>query len=145
MTGVAIFTAVSLGVLLREKPLKNKTRAQQNFPTLFFFYSIIIAIYLSTWFQKSKNFLPNPRWIFEIDENYYSFFFFFIENDISRKYRATLFVNILLSYISCLTEISNVSKEKTETAKRTANISRRVAGRYAHGFCRPRPSRNTKY
>jgi len=41
-------------------------------------------------------------------------------------------------------EISNGSKEKTETAKRTANISHRAAGRYAHGFCRPHPSRNIK-
>lgn len=55
-----------------------------------------------------------------------------------------LFVNILLSYISYLTEISNVSKEKSETAKRTVNISHRDARRYAHGFCRSHPSRNTK-
>lgn len=58
-----------------------------------------------------------------------------------------LFVNILLSYISYLTEISNVTKERTEMAQCTTNISRWATARYLctlHGFCRPRPSRSVK-
>lgn len=144
MTAVVIFTIHSAfaSSRRREIPRKTKTPGHNKISSFFpLYYDCDLP--LGRDFEKTRIFFCRIEYS-RSARTITTGPFFFIENGTSRRYRATLFVNILLSYISCLTEISNVSKEKTEMAKRTANISRRAAGRYTHGFCRPHPSRNTK-
>lgn len=152
MTGVAIFTFHSRRSYRLGEEIPGKPNGiQGNFPALPFSLLWLQLIFRTFGGRISGGKKRKNKKFFESTVEYSRSVwtitagpFFFIWNDVSREYRATLFVNILLSYISCLTEISNVSKEKTETAKHTANISRRAAGRYTHGFCRPHRSRHIK-
>lgn len=108
----------------------------KRIPTvLAFFFLDEIVVYSSDVISKNMNFFA-ARIPFNIQDRRRPLrlgcSLFFSLSALSR-YRRTVYtslaislsitlVNILLSYISCLTEISNISKERTETAKRVQQI-----------------------